>query len=116
MTNTVVVSVTCGSAREAKRIARALVERRLAACANVLGTPVRSIYRWKGKLVTATEYLLLVKSSKKKFPALRREVERLHSYEVPEIIALPISQGSTAYLRWLSECLEPVGGRPRRKS
>jgi len=92
MTDKIVVLVTCGSAPEAKRIARTLVERGLAACVNVFGARVRSTYRWKGEVETAAEYLLLVKSSRKQFPALRREVERLHSYEVPEVIALPIAE------------------------
>ena len=116
MTDKVVVLVTCGNAQEAKRIARALVERRLAACVNVLGTRVRSTYRWKGKVETAAEYLLLIKTSKKRFPALRGEIERLHSYGVPEVIAVPIAEGSPAYLRWLGECLRPVRGKPRRKN
>ena len=116
MTDKIVVLVTCGSAREAKRIAQALVERRLAACVNVFSTRVRSTYRWKGKVETAAEYLLLIKSSRKRFPALRREVERLHSYEVPEVIALPIAEGSSAYLRWLAECLGPARGKSKRKN
>ncbi|HJY85752.1 MAG TPA: divalent-cation tolerance protein CutA [Candidatus Acidoferrales bacterium] len=108
-TDKVVALVTCQSAREAKRIARALVERRVAACVNVLGTPVRSTYRWRGEVQTASEYLLLIKSSRKKFRALRAEVEHLHSYDVPEIIALPIVEGSETYLRWLDECLRHPG-------
>ena len=99
--------VTCGSAREARKIARALVERRLAACGNVVEAPVRSIYRWKGKVESAKEYLLLIKTTRKRFSALQGEVKRLHSYDVPEIIALPIAAGSAEYLRWVSEC---VGG------
>jgi periplasmic divalent cation tolerance protein len=118
MTDKVVVLVTCSNAREAQRLARAVVERRLAACVNVLGTPLRSTYRWKGKVETAVEYLLLIKSSRKRFRALRAAIERLHSYDVPEVIALPIVEGSAPYLRWLDECL---GGsyrgakRPRRR-
>lgn len=75
---------------------------------NVLGTPVRSTYRWKGGVETAAEYLLLVKTARKLLAALRAEVERMHSYEVPEVIALPIVGGSVAYLRWLGECLGPA--------
>jgi periplasmic divalent cation tolerance protein len=112
-TDKVVALVTCGSAREANRIARALVERRVAACVNVLGTPAHSTYRWRGKVETAAEYLLLIKSSRKKFRALRAEVEHLHSYDVPEIIALPIVEGSQAYLRWLGEGLRPAAIRHR---
>ena len=105
MTDKIVVLVTCGSAKEARRIARALVERRLAACGNILETPVRSIYRWKGKVETATEYLLLIKTSRRRFAALQAEVKHLHSYDVPEIIALPIAEGSREYLEWISECV-----------
>ncbi len=113
MTDKVVVLVTCGTAREAGRIATELVRRRLAACVNVLEARVRSTYRWKGKVETAAECLLVIKSSRKLFPKLRAAVERLHSYEVPEVIALPIVEGSPAYLRWLSECLRPSA--PMRK-
>src|SRR2546425_7630685 len=108
MTDKVVVLVTCGTRDEAGRIAKRLVERRLAACVNVLDARVRSTYRWKGKVETAEEILLLIKSSKKLLPAVRAEVERLHSYEVPEVIALPIAHGSPAYLAWLAECLRPA--------
>ena len=109
MTDKIVVLVTCGTPREARRIAKELVERRLAACVNVLNSRVRSTYRWKDKVETAAEYLLLIKTSKKKFAALRAAIACLHSYEVPEIIALPIGTGSAAYLRWLDECLHPTG-------
>jgi periplasmic divalent cation tolerance protein len=108
MTDKVVVLITCGTRREAKRIASRLVERRLAACVNVLETPMRSTYRWKGRVEIAAEYLLLVKTARKLLAALRAEVERMHSYEVPEVIALPIAGGSAAYLRWLGECLGPA--------
>ena len=72
----IVVLVTCGKAAEARRIARELVDQRLAACVNILEQPVRSIYRWKGKVEKATEFLLVIKSSRKLLPALRAEVER----------------------------------------
>lgn len=113
MTGNVVVYVTCGSAREAGRIARALVEARLAACVSRLGAPVRSTYRWQGRVESAAEYLLIIKSARRRLPALRREVERLHRYAVPEVIALPIVAGSPAYLRWLDECVRPA--RPPRR-
>ena len=101
----VVVLVTCSSAKEARRIARAVVEARLAACANILPGVVTSIYRWKGKVETARERLLLIKTSRKRLAKLREEVSRLHSYEVPEFIALPIAAGSPAYLSWMEENL-----------
>lgn len=95
--------VTCKSQREARRIASALVGSRLAACGNVLGTPVMSIYRWKGKVERAKETLLVLKSTRSTFPALEREVRRLHSYELPEIIALPVISGSKSYVAWIHE-------------
>jgi len=101
----VVVLVTCGSAGEAEQIARTLVQQRLAACVNLVSTSVRSIYRWQGKIETASEYLLVIKTSREKFAGLRAQVEHLHSYGVPEVIALPIVAGSPKYLRWLEKSL-----------
>jgi periplasmic divalent cation tolerance protein len=101
-----VVLVTCGSQREAQRIAREIVTRRLAACANLLEIPVQSVYQWKGKVEKAREFLLLIKTSASRLAGLEAEVKRLHSYDVPEFIALPIVGGSAAYLRWLKECVD----------
>jgi uncharacterized protein involved in tolerance to divalent cations len=101
----IVVLVTCGTAREARRIARALVEERLAACVNVVAAPIHSTYRWKGRVEQASEFLLLIKTSRKRFAALRARIAGLHSYDVPEIIALPIAVGAPAYLRWLDDSL-----------
>lgn len=103
--NYVAVFTTCSSRHEAGKIARSVVERRLAACVNIFETPVRSVYRWKGKIEQSREFLLLIKSSRARLAALRAEVERLHSYEVPEFIALPIVAGSEKYLAWLGESL-----------
>ena len=103
MTDKVVVLVTCESAKEARLIARALVERRLAACGSILEAPARSIYWWKGKVESAKEHLLIIKTSRRRLRALEAEVTRLHTYDVPEIIALPIAAGSVDYLKWLSE-------------
>ena len=103
----VVVLVTCSSPAEAQRIAQEIVARRLAACANVLEMPVRSIYRWKGKVEKAREFLLLIKTSAHRLRALEAEIQRLHSYDVPEFIALPILAGSPKYLAWLEECVTP---------
>jgi periplasmic divalent cation tolerance protein len=105
LTDKCLVLVTCGSAAEATRIARAVVEERFAACVNILPGTVTSIYRWKGKVESARERLLLIKTSRKRLAKLRVAVERLHSYEVPEFIALPIAAGSRAYLAWLDEVL-----------
>ncbi len=103
MTRFLVILVTCRTRREARKIANSLVDRRLAACVNILTAHVESIYQWKGRTESAKEFLLVIKTSRRQFAALRREIERLHSYEVPEIIALPISAGSPKYLRWLGE-------------
>lgn len=102
----IVVLTTCGSVREARRIARRLVETRLAACVNVGRSPVESIYRWKGNVESAREFLLVIKTSAIKFSRLERAIRELHSYEVPEIIALPVVAGSHNYLAWLDESLK----------
>ena len=103
----VLVLVTCATRREAARIARAVVSERHSACANVLETPVRSIYRWKGKVEQSREFLLLLKTSRERLAALRAKVIELHSYDVPEFIALPIVAGSPNYLAWLADSLNP---------
>ena len=105
MTDKLVVLVTCSSPAEARRIARAVVEARLGACVNILPGAVQSIYRWKGKVECARERLLLIKTSRRRLAKLRKTVEQLHSYDVPEFIALPIAAGSPAYLAWMEDCL-----------
>ncbi len=95
--------VTCPSLALARKIALAVVQKRLAACVNVILSPVESFYSWKGKLERAREYLLIMKTTAKRLSALEREVKRLHSYDVPEFIALPITEGSTNYLSWLED-------------
>ena len=100
MTDKIVVLCTCPSAEEAEKIARLLVEQRLAACVNIV-PGLRSIYRWKGQVEDAGEWLLLVKSRRSLFDQLRAAVERVHSYEVPEVIALHVVDGAPAYLEWL---------------
>ena len=100
MTDKIVVLSTCGSAEEGARIARALVEKKLAACVNVIPA-VRSFYQWKGAIEDEQELLLVIKSSRGLFNQLRVEIEKLHSYEVPEVIAVPIVEGSEGYLEWL---------------
>ena len=104
----VVVLVTAASAEEAARIGRALVEARLAACANVVG-PIRSIYRWQGTIEDAAEHLLLVKARAADVLALEAAVRAQHSYEVPEVLALPVRGGSAAYLAWLAESTDRRG-------
>ena|SRR5690348_102244 len=111
MTNKIVVLVTCGSINEAQQIGRALVDRKLVACANIFRIPVQSIYRWKDKIELAEEVLLLLKSSRSRFAAVQSAIRKLHSYDVPEIIALPIAAGSRGYLEWISSS---VSGGTRR--
>jgi periplasmic divalent cation tolerance protein len=98
-----VVFVTCPTLALARKIARAVAQKRLAACVNIILSPVESLYTWKGKLEKAQEYLLVMKTTDKRLAELEREVKRLHSYDVPEFIALPISEGSRKYLSWLDD-------------
>jgi periplasmic divalent cation tolerance protein len=100
MTDKIVVLSTASSAAEAEAIARRLVEERLAACVNVV-TGVRSFYRWKGKIEKSPEWLLVIKSSRGRFEELRAALEKLHSYDVPEVIALPVVEGTKNYLHWM---------------
>lgn len=101
----IVVLMTAPNADEATRIAEMLVERKLAACLQIL-PPMTSIYVWKGEVQRESEILLVAKSTRAKFDELEEAVRAIHSYETPEIIALPIVAGSQAYLSWLSACLE----------
>ena len=103
MTDKLIVLVTCRTAKEAEQIARAIVAARLAACGNILQSPVKSVYRWKGKIESAKEFLLLIKTSRRRFAQLQVTIKKLHGFEVPEIIALPVAAGSRGYLDWLSE-------------
>jgi periplasmic divalent cation tolerance protein len=102
MPESMVVLVTCGSEEEGLKIAQALVEERLAACVNLL-SPVRSIYRWEGKIWDEREWLLIIKTQKERFQNIEKRVKSLHSYSTPEIIGLPIVEGSSSYLQWLGE-------------
>lgn len=106
MTDKIIVLSTCGGAEEAEKIARQLLEKRLAACVNILAG-ARSLYRWQGAIEEAAECLLIVKSRQGLWEELRAEIQRLHSYEVPEILLLPIDDGSPAYLDWLTNQLAP---------
>ena len=101
MTDKIVVLSTCRSTEEAQRIARTLVEKRLAACVNVL-PGMRSVYRWKDEIEDEEEVLLIIKTSRALVEDLKGEIERVHSYEVPEIIALPVVDGSDRYLAWMN--------------
>jgi periplasmic divalent cation tolerance protein len=97
-----IVLSTAGSQEEAKKIAHALVERRLAACVNVVG-PIESVYRWKGEVESAAEFLLIVKTTAEAFERVREAIGELHSYELPECIAIKVESGSSEYLDWISE-------------
>ena len=101
------VFVTCANHMQAKLIARSVVEKRLAACVSILRSPIESHYRWKGKVEKARELLLLIKTTARKLGSLEREVKRLHSYEVPEFLVLPVVAGSSEYLAWLYESVNP---------
>lgn len=104
-TNFRVVLVTCATLEEARTIARHVVEQKLAACVNIVTHAVESFYTWEGKLENSSEYLLLIKTSEDRLSALQKEVTRLHSYDTPEFIALPILSGSEKYLQWLEESI-----------
>jgi periplasmic divalent cation tolerance protein len=106
-----VVLTTVGSEEQAHTIAEALVEQRLAACVNILPA-IRSIYRWKGKLWDDEELLLVVKTTTDKFQALRAAIQELHSYELPEILALPVAHSDPAVLAWINSALHAAGGDP----
>ena len=97
-----IVLVTCASVAEARRIGRSAVERKLAACANIL-VGVESIYRWKGKVERAREVLVVMKTTVARLRELEREVKRVHSYEVPEFVVLPVVAGSREYFKWIEE-------------
>jgi periplasmic divalent cation tolerance protein len=105
MTDKVLVLTTAGSEGEARKIAETLVERWLAACVNIVPR-VHSIYRWEGKVEASDEYLLLIKTVKSREEQVRAAIGELHSYELPECIAIPIASGSAEYLKWLSDSVE----------
>jgi periplasmic divalent cation tolerance protein len=100
MTDKIVLFTTVASPEEADRLARALVDRRLAACVTIL-PQARSVYRWQGRVEESTELLLLIKSRRPLFAALSEAVRALHSYEIPELIALPVVDGNPPYLDWI---------------
>lgn len=95
-----VILVTAVNQREAVRIGEAMVNAKLAACANIISR-IQSIYRWKGKVVKAKEALLILKSTKSRYRALEKAIKTMHTYEIPEIIALPVQQGHDRYIGWV---------------
>jgi len=98
----ILVFVTCASVKEADKIADVLLTKKLVACVNIL-PGIRSKFRWKGKIEKAKEVLIIAKTRKSKFAAIDKEVRLVHSYEVPEVIALPITVGSKNYLNWIED-------------
>jgi periplasmic divalent cation tolerance protein len=106
MTDKILVLATAGSEEEAKELARELVKRRLAACVNI-APRVSSIYLWRGKIEESEEYLLIIKTRAESFARVRQCIEELHSYDLPECLAIPITDGSAAYLNWIAESLRP---------
>jgi periplasmic divalent cation tolerance protein len=100
MTDKIVVLSTCDSEEQAKTLARHLVEHRLAACVNIL-PGVQSVYRWKDQIEESAEWLLVIKTRRDRFDALREALVKMHTYEVPEVIALPVVDGWEPYLAWL---------------
>jgi periplasmic divalent cation tolerance protein len=109
MTDKVVLFSTCPDMAEAEKLASHLVETRLAACVNAVPA-IRSFYRWKSKVENDPEVLLVIKTARDRVDAVRAEIEKLHTYELPELIALPIVDGAPNYLSWLDSELTPSGG------
>jgi len=105
MTDKRIVLTTTSSLEESKKIARALVDRRLAACVNII-PKIESVYRWEGQVEEAQEYLLVIKTTEEAFPRLRDAIQQLHSYEVPECIALAVEDGSLSYLKWIVDSVD----------
>ena len=100
MTDKIIVFSACGSAEEAKKLARHLVETRAAACVNVI-PGIYSVFHWEGKLDEASEWMLIIKSTRERLEALKAELRKMHSYLVPEVVAMPIVDGSAEYLEWV---------------
>jgi periplasmic divalent cation tolerance protein len=107
MTDKRIVLTTAGSEEEARKIARHLVDNRLAACVNII-PQIESIYRWQGKVDSSREWLLLAKTTQERFPAVRDAIRKLHSYELPECVVLNLEDGSSDYLQWLADSVQEV--------
>ncbi|MGI8744483.1 MAG: divalent-cation tolerance protein CutA [Bryobacteraceae bacterium] len=110
MTDKIVVFSACSSQHEAEKIAGMLVEKRLAACVNLI-SGVQSIYRWRGAVERSKEIMLLIKSTRELLPQLQSEISKMHSYEVPEALAVPVVDGMESYLEWMDRELQPAGAR-----
>ncbi|MBL0176165.1 MAG: divalent-cation tolerance protein CutA [Ignavibacteria bacterium] len=105
-----IVHTSTASAAEAERIAASLVEERLAACCTVI-PGIQSLYRWKGALQRETEHMLLIKSDLRLFPALERRIRELHSYDVPEILAVRVAAATEDYIAWMRDSLRETGSQ-----
>ncbi|MFQ5767286.1 MAG: divalent-cation tolerance protein CutA [Acidobacteriota bacterium] len=103
----VIVLTTAGSEEQSVEIAEALVDRKLAACVNIL-PKIRSIYRWKNKIWDDEEFLLVIKTTRPAFPRVREAIKSIHSYELPEILVLPLVDGDIGSLQWIGECVNPA--------
>lgn len=112
MTDKVVIMVTAASRRECRKIARRLVEAKLAACVNIT-QGIESIYRWEGKLADEKEFVMLIKSTRGLFSQIKTEISKIHSYHTPEIICLPIIDGSRNYLQWVGDSVKPSSSGER---
>jgi periplasmic divalent cation tolerance protein len=115
VTDKVVILVTAANKRQAQAIARRLVESKLAACVNIT-QPVESIYHWEGKIARDREYQLIIKSTRDLFPEIRTAVAALHTYTTPEIICLPIIEGSRNYLQWIDDSVKPSAPAPGKRA
>jgi periplasmic divalent cation tolerance protein len=105
MTDKRIILSTAGSEDEARKIANALIEQKLGACVNII-PQIESIYRWRGKVESSREWLLLIKTTAEKFAAVRDAIRKLHSYELPECIAIAVDDGSSDYLQWIEESIQ----------
>ncbi len=101
MTDKRIILTTAGTQTEAQQIARTLVERRLAACVNI-SAPIESVYRWKGTVETAQEWMLIIKTTQSAADRVREAIGELHSYDLPECVVIPIENGSAEYLSWIA--------------
>lgn len=100
MTEKIIVLSNCGSEEEARRVARSLVEARLAACVNIV-PGVQSIFHWQGAVQEEAEWMLIIKSTRSLFEGLRAELRKIHSYQTPEVLAAPVIDGDAEYLEWI---------------
>ena len=105
MTDALIVFCTCSSQSEASQLAHSIVSGGAAACVNIVPA-IESIYRWEGKIETSQEVLLLIKTTRERFPALRDQIVALHSYDTPEIVAVPVLDGLAEYLAWLGAAVK----------